>query len=67
MARIVRHDAKKPYVVEIGGQRLAFCACGLSKNKPYCDGTHKVTTDEEDGKLYIYDREGKRIAVESFY
>ncbi|MDR2084162.1 MAG: CDGSH iron-sulfur domain-containing protein [Bacteroidales bacterium] len=19
----------------------AFCRCGVSKNKPYCDGTHK--------------------------
>ncbi|MEM4297655.1 MAG: CDGSH iron-sulfur domain-containing protein [Nitrososphaerota archaeon] len=67
MARLVRHDAKKPYVIEIGGKRMGFCACGLSNNKPYCDGRHKITADEEEGKIYIYDREGKRTVIESFY
>ena len=22
------------------GETYAWCACGLSKNQPYCDGTH---------------------------
>jgi CDGSH-type Zn-finger protein len=22
---------------------IALCRCGLSKNKPYCDGTHRTT------------------------
>ncbi|MCC6064184.1 MAG: hypothetical protein LM570_06645 [Thermocrinis sp.] len=29
--------------------------CELSKKKPFCDGSHKRTRDEEEGKLYIYD------------
>ena len=27
--------------VEIRNKTTAFCRCGLSHNKPYCDGTHK--------------------------
>jgi CDGSH-type Zn-finger protein len=27
--------------------------CGLSKKKPFCDGSHKRAKDEEDGKLYL--------------
>ncbi|HNP48090.1 MAG TPA: CDGSH iron-sulfur domain-containing protein [Bacteroidia bacterium] len=22
---------------------IAFCRCGLSSNKPFCDGTHRTT------------------------
>lgn len=25
------------------GQKYAWCACGLSKTQPLCDGTHKQT------------------------
>jgi CDGSH-type Zn-finger protein len=32
--------------------------CGLSKNQPYCDRSHKRVADEEDGKTYEYDSEG---------
>jgi len=59
MARIVRCDRSRPYLIQVGGQNVAICACGLSKNKPYCDGTHKITRDEEAGKLYAYDEQTK--------
>lgn len=26
------------------GKTYAWCACGLSKNQPFCDGSHKITT-----------------------
>jgi CDGSH-type Zn-finger protein len=39
--------------------------CGLSKNQPYCDGSHKAVTGEEDGKTYEYDGQGHRREVDS--
>jgi CDGSH-type Zn-finger protein len=37
--------------------------CGLSKNQPFCDGSHKHTREEADGKVYEYDDEGHRSEV----
>ncbi len=35
----------EPKAVElIKGKTYAWCACGRSKNQPFCDGSHKVTT-----------------------
>ena len=32
----------EPYKVELEeGKKYAWCACGLSKKQPYCDGSHK--------------------------
>jgi len=28
--------------------RVAFCRCGASKNKPFCDGTHNAIGFEAD-------------------
>jgi len=39
----------------VEGKEQWICKCGLSKNQPYCDGSHKLTKDEEPGKLYWYD------------
>jgi CDGSH-type Zn-finger protein len=34
--------AKQPAQVELeAGKTYAWCACGLSANQPYCDGTHQ--------------------------
>lgn len=31
-----------PYGVEVeSGKDYYWCACGLSKNQPFCDGSHK--------------------------
>jgi CDGSH-type Zn-finger protein len=33
---------KSPYAVELqGGKAYFWCACGQSKNQPFCDGSHK--------------------------
>jgi len=52
--------------VEEQGGTVAVCQCGLSGNKPHCDGSHAVTADEEDGTVYKYendDDEGERTVV----
>lgn len=42
----VPHIAQKaPYAVELeGGKTYFWCACGQSKNQPFCDGSHKGTS-----------------------
>ena len=33
---------KGPYPVEVeAGKNYLWCACGLSANQPFCDGSHK--------------------------
>lgn len=64
MARLVRHDRNRPYTIQVEGKTIALCACGLSKNKPYCDGSHRQTWDEEEGNLYAYDENRQRIRVQ---
>ncbi len=35
---------KAPYPVEVeAGKSYFWCACGKSKNQPFCDGSHKGT------------------------
>jgi len=35
----------EPKQVELEqGKTYAWCACGLSKNQPFCDGSHKTTS-----------------------
>ena len=34
--------SKTPYPIEVeAGKDYWWCACGMSKNQPFCDGTHK--------------------------
>jgi CDGSH-type Zn-finger protein len=36
--------AKQPAAVQLeAGKTYAWCACGLSKSQPFCDGSHKTT------------------------
>ena len=36
--------AKQPAAVQLeAGKSYAWCACGLSKGQPFCDGSHKTT------------------------
>jgi CDGSH-type Zn-finger protein len=32
---------KAPIVVEMTAGSYSWCACGKSKNQPFCDGSHK--------------------------
>ena len=34
----------EPFAIDVkAGETKAFCLCGLSKNGPYCDGSHETT------------------------
>jgi len=60
MPRLVRHDRNFPYQVKTNsGEVLWICACGLSKNKPFCDGSHKKTQDENPNEIYVYEGESR--------
>ncbi len=62
MARIIIHTAKAPHVFNTPkGDTVAVCMCGLSQKYPFCDGSHKKTTDEADNVLYVYDQQGNRL------
>jgi CDGSH-type Zn-finger protein len=60
MSRIVKRTKTEPYRLAIGGEEKYLCQCGLSKNQPFCDGSHRRTATEEPGKLYWYDEAGER-------
>lgn len=52
---------RKPIKVNLKkGEEQYWCACGLSKNQPYCDGSHRTTditpkkfVAEETGEAYL--------------
>ena len=55
MARMIKHEATGPYEVKASDKSTWICMCGLSKNYPLCDGTHKVCRQhEQPGKMYTY-------------
>lgn len=72
MSREVTHDATGPTILDEGDideehGDIAICRCGLSADKPFCDGTHQATADEEDGVRYKYesdDDERSRHVIE---
>ncbi len=63
MTRLVRKDATGPMEIKVGNESKWICMCGLSKNQPYCDASHKKTTGEEPGKVYTYNEDGTRTEV----
>jgi CDGSH-type Zn-finger protein len=63
MSRLVKRTPTGPTPFMIDGQEKWLCKCGLSKDQPYCDSSHKLTKGEEPGKLYWYDDENRRHEV----
>ena len=63
MARKIIKEAKAPLEIKPQKESVWICMCGLSKNQPFCDGSHKKTIGEEEGKIYEYDEYGHRQDV----
>lgn len=63
MARKVIKTAKGPFEIKPQKESVWVCLCGLSKNQPFCDGSHKRVMDELGEKTYEYDEQGHRREV----
>ncbi|MHC4217912.1 MAG: CDGSH iron-sulfur domain-containing protein [Planctomycetota bacterium] len=59
---MIRHDADQPYRIDPQDKPVFICACGLSKDLPFCDGAHKTCKSEADGTLYVYDEKRESVA-----
>lgn len=80
--RIVVHERTGPYKIKIrdipGADKLDpnsklldmevhFCACGLSHDKPFCDGSHRITREEDPATTYVYNENKERVVFGKFY
>ncbi|TVQ30340.1 MAG: CDGSH iron-sulfur domain-containing protein [Phycisphaeraceae bacterium] len=64
MPRMVRHELTGPIKIEPQDKPIFICGCGLTKNFPFCDGSHKNCTAEKEGTLYVYGPDKSTIVEE---
>ncbi len=63
MARFVKKTAQTSFELKPQMNAVHICMCGLSKNQPFCDGSHMKTKDEDLKKVYIYSDDGSQKEV----
>jgi CDGSH-type Zn-finger protein len=65
MARLVRVEPTGPLKIEPASlpqdKPLFICQCGLSQKMPFCDGSHKISRNEQPGLLYIYSKDAQHV------
>lgn len=64
MTRLVKKEESQPMEIKVGDESKYICMCGLAKNQPMCDGTHKKITNEEEGKTYLYNDDGNKKEIQ---
>ncbi len=64
MPRLVRFEATGPIRIDPQDKPVFICGCGLTRNFPFCDGTHKACKDEDPAKIYRYDPERAEVIEE---
>jgi|APTNR8051073442_1049403.scaffolds.fasta_scaffold13430_3 CDGSH-type Zn-finger protein len=54
MSRLVTFAASGPFELKPQQRSVWLCQCGLSQNRPFCDGSHAIAQKEQAGTLCIY-------------
>lgn len=67
MARIIISTEDQPLKLSPRDRSVWICQCGLSKNKPFCDGSHTRVLGESKHQTYYYTKTTqKRINIPGF-